>query len=119
MASRLALRRETDRSPALYKLGWYHSFEFPDGTTVDGVQSIAQLRERWARLPFPSDLSNKRVLDIGAWDGWFSFEAERRGAQVVALDCVEIPNLLTRVGVGGGLQEFAVRFVGGVESLFG
>ncbi|HYP05396.1 MAG TPA: DUF1698 domain-containing protein [Bryobacteraceae bacterium] len=93
-ASKLALRRETDRSPALYKLGWYHSFEFPDGTTIEGVQSIAQLRERWARFPLPGDLAGKRVLDIGAWDGWFSFEAERRGAEVVALDCVEIPNLL-------------------------
>lgn len=33
------------------------------------------------------DLSGKTVLDIGAWDGYFSFEAERRGAaRVVALD---------------------------------
>jgi tRNA (mo5U34)-methyltransferase len=92
--SKLALRRQTDRSPALYKLGWYHSFEFPDGSTIDGVQSLEQLRERWARFPLPEDLSNKRLLDIGAWDGWFSFEAERRGAAVVALDCVEIANLL-------------------------
>jgi tRNA (mo5U34)-methyltransferase len=94
IASKLTLRRETDRSPALYRLGWYHSFEFPDGTSIDGVQSITQLRERWARFPLPEDLSEKRVLDIGAWDGWFSFEAERRGADVVALDCVEIPNLI-------------------------
>jgi tRNA (mo5U34)-methyltransferase len=93
-ASKLALRRETDRSPALYKLGWYHSFEFPDGTAIEGVQSLEQLRERWKRFPLPDNLSRKRVLDIGAWDGWFSFEAERRGAEVVALDCVEIPNLI-------------------------
>jgi len=26
------------------------------------------------------------VLDIGAWDGWFSFEMERRGAEVLAID---------------------------------
>ncbi len=32
-------------------------------------------------------LVGKSVLDIGAWDGFFSFEAERRGAaRVVALD---------------------------------
>jgi tRNA (mo5U34)-methyltransferase len=94
-ASKLALRRETDRSPALRKLGWYHSFEFPDGTSIQGVQSITQLRERWASYPLPSDLTGRRVLDIGAWDGWFSFEAERRGASVVAVDCVEIANLVT------------------------
>jgi 23S rRNA G2069 N7-methylase RlmK/C1962 C5-methylase RlmI len=36
------------------------------------------------RLP---DLRGKTVLDIGAYDGFFSFEAERRGAkQVVAMD---------------------------------
>jgi tRNA (mo5U34)-methyltransferase len=94
IASKLAVRRAADRSPALYRLGWYHSFEFPDGESVAGVQSVEHLRERWARFPLPTDLTNKRVLDIGAWDGWFSFEAERRGAEVVALDCVEIPNLL-------------------------
>ena len=26
------------------------------------------------------------MLDIGAWDGWFSFEMERRGASVLAVD---------------------------------
>src|SRR5205807_7937958 len=33
------------------------------------------------------DLQGKSVLDIGAWDGFFSFAAERAGAaRVVALD---------------------------------
>ena len=37
----------------------------------------------------PDDLTGWSVLDIGAWDGFFSFEAERRGAsRVVALDHV-------------------------------
>jgi tRNA (mo5U34)-methyltransferase len=37
-------------------------------------------------LHLPS-VESKTVLDIGAWDGYFSFEAERRGAsRVVALD---------------------------------
>jgi len=31
-------------------------------------------------LGLPEDLSGRRVLDIGAWDGAFSFGAERRGA---------------------------------------
>ena len=38
------------------------------------------------QFPIPEDLRGKRVLDIGAWDGWFSFEMERRGATVVAVD---------------------------------
>ncbi|MDX2030131.1 MAG: DUF1698 domain-containing protein, partial [Blastocatellia bacterium] len=34
----------------------------------------------------PEDLRGKRVLDIGAWDGFYTFEAERHGAEVVAVD---------------------------------
>lgn len=38
------------------------------------------------RLDLP-DMTGKSVLDIGAWDGFFSFECERRGARAVtALD---------------------------------
>src|SRR5580704_8017691 len=70
----------------LGKLGWYHSLELPDGRVIPGIISIDQLRERIARYPIPQDLRGKRVLDIGAWDGWFSFEMERRGATVVAVD---------------------------------
>jgi len=51
-------------------------------------------RERWSRFPIPADLTGKRVLDIGAWDGWFSFEAERRGAAVTSVDCQEQANYL-------------------------
>ena len=71
--------------------GWWHSFELPDGTRIDGVNSITSLRHRIAQFPVPEDLRGKRVLDIGTWDGWFAFEMERRGAQVVAIDCWENP----------------------------
>jgi tRNA (mo5U34)-methyltransferase len=77
------IRRLSDE---LAHLGWYHSIELPDGQVIPGLQTIEQLRERIARYPIPQDLTGKRVLDIGAWDGWFSFEMERRGASVVALD---------------------------------
>ena len=43
-------------------------------------------KHRIAQFPIPEDLRGKRVLDIGAWDGWFSFEMERRGAEVLAID---------------------------------
>jgi tRNA (mo5U34)-methyltransferase len=71
--------------------GWWHSFELPDGGIQHGVNSIEILKHRIAQFPIPSDLGGKRVLDIGAWDGWFSFEMERRGADVVALDCWDNP----------------------------
>jgi tRNA (mo5U34)-methyltransferase len=66
--------------------GWWHSFELPDGTAIAGVNSLDAQKTRIARFPIPADLSGKRVLDIGAWDGWFTFEMERRGAEVVAID---------------------------------
>jgi SAM-dependent methyltransferase len=37
-------------------------------------------------LGVPRDLLGLRALDIGAWDGPYSFELERRGAEVTALD---------------------------------
>jgi tRNA (mo5U34)-methyltransferase len=74
--------------------GWYHSIELPGGQVIEGVHSIERLRKRWSEFPIPAGLTGKRGLDIGAWDGWFSFEMERRGAEVVAVDCVEIPNFV-------------------------
>jgi len=85
-------RRGRDFSQELAEKGWYHSFELPDGSRREGHNTLEILRERWGRFPLPDSLAGRRVLDIGAWDGWFSFEAERRGAEVVAIDCVEIPN---------------------------
>ena len=44
-------------------------------------------RDRLPLLGLPEDLSGLTVLDVGAWDGFFSFECERRGAErVVAAD---------------------------------
>ncbi|HUI54697.1 MAG TPA: methyltransferase domain-containing protein [Bryobacteraceae bacterium] len=67
--------------------GWWHSFQLPDGSTIQGVCSLEGLKNRLAQFPIPDDLRGKRALDIGCWDGWFSFELERRGAEVMAVDC--------------------------------
>jgi tRNA (mo5U34)-methyltransferase len=85
-------RKRVNYSKQLAEKGWYHSFELPDGTRIDGVLGLEAQKERYSRFPIPADLRGKRVLDVGAWDGWFAFEAERRGAAVTAIDCVEIPN---------------------------
>lgn len=73
---------------------WFHSFRLPDGNTVAGALSLPQLEMRFELLGLPNDLNGKRALDIGAWDGWFSFEMERRGADVVAIDNTERTNFL-------------------------
>jgi tRNA (mo5U34)-methyltransferase len=61
---------------------WYHKIELPYGITTPGW---APLRHEAYRIP--ADLKGKRVLDIGAWDGYWTFEALKRGAtEVVAID---------------------------------
>jgi SAM-dependent methyltransferase len=66
--------------------GWSQSIELRDGTVVEGVQTLDQQWRRIAQFSIPDDLTGKRVLDAGASDGWFSFEMERRGAHVIALE---------------------------------
>jgi tRNA (mo5U34)-methyltransferase len=63
---------------------WYHSIDLGHGLVTRGADETPY---RLARLDLPGSFSGKSVLDIGAWDGFFSFEAERRGAaRVVASD---------------------------------
>lgn len=81
--------REWNRG--LSSKGWWHSFELPDGSLIEGVCDLPGLKNRIAQFPIPSDLRGKRALDIGTWDGWFAFEMERRGADVVAIDCWDNP----------------------------
>jgi len=61
----------------------FHSFSSPEhGIQLNGAKTVAIL-EGEAEIIFKNNLLGKSVLDIGAWDGWFSFEAERRGAREV------------------------------------
>ena len=66
--------------------GWTQSLELRDGRVIEGISTLDQQWRRIAQFPVPDDLHGKRVLDIGATDGWFSFEMERRGAHVIALE---------------------------------
>ena len=63
---------------------WYHSIDLGNGVITPGVDDSAY---RLARIGLPESLRGLSVLDVGAWDGFFSFECERRGAaRVVATD---------------------------------
>jgi tRNA (mo5U34)-methyltransferase len=64
-----------------------------------------------AQFPVPEDLTGKRVLDIGAWDGWFSFEMERRGATVLAVDATKQKTLLRAKGLLNSKVEYLVEDV--------
>lgn len=71
---------------ALTMTGWWHSIDLGNGRITPGAHKIEELRDNFAKFLLP-DLHGKRVLDIGCWDGFYSFEAERLGAQVVSVDC--------------------------------
>jgi tRNA (mo5U34)-methyltransferase len=86
----------------------YHSIELPEGRVLPGLQTIPELKERLAVFGLPEDLSGKRVLDIGAWDGWFSFEMERRGAEVVALDCMPFDTFLEARSLLGSKVDYRI-----------
>jgi len=62
-------------------IGWYHTIDLGNGVVTKGIS----VQETTADV-IP-DVAGKSVLDIGAWDGKFSFLSEQRGAsRVVALD---------------------------------
>ena len=102
-------KRGSDFSASLEALGgWYHSFALPGGGRIEGYNSLEHLRYRYDLFPIPEDLTGRAVLDIGAWDGWFTFEAERHGANVTAMDCVEIENFLSMKAILGARAEYRI-----------
>lgn len=66
---------------------WMHSIRLFDDLTVKGGKSTEVLEAEAACIFGRVNLADCSVLDVGAWNGYFSFEAKRRGAaRVVACD---------------------------------
>ena len=66
---------------------WFHSIRLSDGRITPGVKSLELMEREFALVFDPISLIDRSVLDIGAWNGGFSIEAKRRGAnRVVAMD---------------------------------
>lgn len=65
---------------------WFHSHSFADGETISGIKPEVVLQAE-ADAIFKHGVVGKSVLDVGAWDGFQSFQAEARGAsRVLATD---------------------------------
>ena len=62
--------------------GWYHSIELAPGIVTPGH---VDLRGTAKRL-LPASGAGLRALDVGTFDGFWAFELEARGAEVVAID---------------------------------
>jgi tRNA (mo5U34)-methyltransferase len=66
------------------EIRWFHKIDLGGGIVTRGVDNSPV---RLQAIRMPDDLSGQSVLDVGAWDGYYSFEAERRHAsRVVATD---------------------------------
>jgi tRNA (mo5U34)-methyltransferase len=70
---------------AVSQVKWWHRMDLGNGIVTPGRCPTSL--EECQRRGIPEDLRGRTVLDIGAWDGYYSFEAERRGAdRVLATD---------------------------------
>ena len=66
------------------KGGWFHCIDLGNNIITPGGQSINESLKKIKDVS--NDLTGKTVLDVGCWEGFFSFEAEKRGAKVLATD---------------------------------
>lgn len=64
-------------------MGWYHTIELTPGEETEGM---FDLRPFVGRYGLPESLAGMRCLDVGTWDGFWAFEMERRGGEVVGID---------------------------------
>ena len=68
-------------------LKFWHSIQLPNSEITPGVKSLNFLQSEESEVLKHVTFNGKSVLDVGAWDGYFSFAAERNGAKhVVASD---------------------------------
>lgn len=78
---------DSELRAAIAGFTWFHSMELRPGIATEGPKAQELLAAEAAALFDPLDLTGRSVLDIGAWNGFFSFESKRRGAErVVASD---------------------------------
>jgi len=67
------------------EIDWFHSIDLGGGVVTPGREGATAAKLE--RIGLPESLAGRTVLDVGAWDGFFAFEAERRGAErVLATD---------------------------------
>ena len=73
---------------------WYHTIDLPCGIATPG---LTDHRTQLGHYGLPDDMRGMRALDVATFDGFWAFEMERRGAEVVCIDipsvqCADIPD---------------------------
>jgi tRNA (mo5U34)-methyltransferase len=97
-------RPTTQDDPRLRR--WYHTIELGEGIVSQGVYDHRSIVDRYG---LPESLAGKTALDVGTADGFWAFELERRGAEVVAIDIARhsdfdwLPEIREALGETAGL----------------
>jgi len=82
----MALAREMIRERVGQRQHWYHTLELAPGVVTPGWFDLRPV----VGQVLPASLAGLRCLDVGAFDGFWAFEMERRGAaEVVAVDILD------------------------------
>jgi tRNA (mo5U34)-methyltransferase len=78
---------ESSLQKRIDEIQWYHEFDFGGGLKAQSfTRDVASHRKVWRFIEQQLeavDFHGKTVLEIGAWDGYWSFFAERKGAKHV------------------------------------
>ena len=84
LAQAEAKRREaTTLADTIASYPWYHTIELPGSVTTPGSHDLRPVVDL---VGLPDRLDGLRALDVATYDGFWAFELERRGAEVVAID---------------------------------
>ena len=68
---------------------WYHTIELGEGVVTPGLMDLRRVP---ARI-LPANLAGRRALDVATCDGFWAFELEARGAEVVTIDVPSVDAL--------------------------
>src|SRR6185436_9541155 len=93
---------------------WYHQIELAPGIITPGKNASSKVLENLDSLGLPKDAKGLRVLDIGCRDGYFAFEMERRGAEVIGIDYA--PSHTTGFDVAAKILDSKVPYI--VENVY-
>ena len=63
---------------------WWHTIDLGEGVFTPGFTQTKV--HKLLSSAIPTNLKGKTVLDIGGWDGYYSFECEKNGAKVTTID---------------------------------
>jgi tRNA (mo5U34)-methyltransferase len=87
LSSPMTLDTRATLADTVRQYPWFHSIDLGHGIVTPGAKSPAVHAAEAAAFFDPIKMEGATVVDIGAWNGFYSFEAKRRGAnRVLATD---------------------------------